>query len=232
MGQRTYNCLIADDDLEAHLVLNSLLNQIEGLKIEGHAYNGKAAIDLLQNRHFDILWLDIQMPLLSGVELLQVLPTRPATIITSGHTDYAFEAFQNNVVDYIQKPILFDRLKIAYQKALIYIDHIYTKNAINTIELKSERKMITLKVDDIIFIRSMGNYIKVYTRNDIHPVICYASLKEMNDRLSPNGFIQVHKSFIVNKSDIQRRNPSEILLKNGAQVPVGNKYDYLIERFL
>ncbi|NOS94717.1 MAG: response regulator transcription factor [Cyclobacteriaceae bacterium] len=232
MGQRTYSCLIADDDLEAHLVLNSLLSQFEGLSIEGHAYNGKVAIDLLQSKHFDILWLDIQMPLVSGLELMQVLPNRPATIITSGHTEYAFEAFQNNVVDYLQKPILLERLKVAYEKALIYIDHVLPKNAIDTIELKSERKVVTLKVADIKFLKSMGNYVKVFMKNEVHPIIGYSSLKEMNDRLANSGFIQVHKSFIIKKSEIVKKSQTEILLKDGTQIPIGSKYDYLVERFL
>lgn len=232
MGQRIYSCLIADDDLEAHLVLNSLLSQFEGLSIDGHAYNGKVAIDLLKSKHFDILWLDIEMPLVSGLELLQVLPIRPATIITSGHTEYAFEAYQNNVVDYLQKPILLDRLKVAYQKAQMYLEHAPQRNVVETIELKSERKMITLHVQEILYLKSMGNYVKVYVKNEAHPIICYSSLKELNDRLATSGFIQVHKSFIIQKSEIEKKTHEEIILKNGTQIPIGSKYDYLIERFL
>jgi DNA-binding LytR/AlgR family response regulator len=232
MGQGEYKCLIVDDDTDAHLTIEAHLSRHGNLKINGNAYDGRSAIEMLISDDFDILFLDIEMPLLSGLELLQVLAVRPATIITSAFTDYAFEAYQNNVVDYIQKPILQHRFEQAFAKARIYIEHLPKPTIETQIEIKSDRNFMTVNIKDIIYVKSLGNYLKVFMKQMPNPLICYGSLRDMNDQLVPHGFVQVHRSFLVNKYAINRKQTLEIELKNGTKIPVGNKYDYLVDRFL
>lgn len=232
MGQRVYKCLVVDDDLGAHATIEAHIIRTEGLQLVGHAFNGEEAISLLSSNLIDILFLDIEMPKFSGIELLQVLPYPLAAIITSAHTEYAFDAFQNYAIDYVQKPILYDRFLVAAAKAKTFAINNSTNSYPEFLELKTTRKKITIQQKDIVFIQSIGNYIKVFVQNQGTPIIAYSALRSIQQQLTPNEFIQVHRSFIVRKSVIEKKEKLDIHLKNGAIIPVGAKFDYLIEAFI
>lgn len=232
MGQRVYKCLVVDDDLDAHATIEAHIIRTMGLQLAGHAFSGDEAISLLSSNPIDILFLDIEMPKFSGIELLQVLPFPLAAIITSAHTEYAFDAFQNYAIDYLQKPILYQRFLTAVTRAKTFASNNSTNSSPEFLELKTVRKKITIRQKEIVVIQSIGNYIKVFLQNQTIPIIAYSALRSIQQQLTPNEFIQVHRSFIVRKSFIEKKEKLDILLKNGATIPVGSKFDYLIEAFI
>ena len=224
----TYKCLIVDDEKPAHLVLKSHIDSCQDLEFIASAYNGKEAIEIIKQLQIDIVFLDIQMPLLNGMEVLEKLTEKPAIILTTAYSNFAFEAYQHDVIDYLLKPIHFSRFFKAIEKAKIYID----KSALlkfNTLEIKTNGNVISLKHDEIIYIQSIGNYVKIHTSTNTSAFLGYYSLKKLLNILPSNLFLQTHKSYIVNQNFLQTMDSHQITLTNRMIIPLGRKYKILFE---
>ena len=172
------------------------------------------------------------MPRLSGIELMEVLPYRPAIIVTSAYTEYAFEAYQNFAIDYLQKPILYERFLVAIEKAKAFLERNSDAYQYEFLELNSVRKKIVIQVKDVVSVQSLGNYVKVFIQHESKPIIAYSALKDIKDKLPASEFLQVHRSFIVRKSFIEKKEKLDLFLKNGDIIPVGSKFDYMVDKFI
>ncbi|MDM1046569.1 response regulator transcription factor [Myroides sp. 1354] len=230
MGTK-YKCLIVDDEKPAHQVLTSHINQCEDLECVGNAFSGKEALLFLQKNEVDILLLDINMPLISGLEFLDMLAVKPITIITTAYSDFALESYEKDAVDYLLKPISFGKFLKAIEKAKIFCkDRRESTDVVkdNVLKIREDGMDILLDMDEILFIESAGNYIKIYVENRSKSYFVYGSLISIKTEL-PDYFIQVHRSFIVNRKHIVKKELGKVTLLAAIEVPVGRKYQILIE---
>lgn len=229
----TYKCLIIDDEKPAHQVLLSHIKQCEDLECIGHAYSGKEALTFLQTNEVDILFLDINMPLVSGLELLEMLPVKPTTIVTTAYSEFALESYQNDAVDYLLKPISFSKFLKAVEKAKIFCkerkDNI-KKSLPHSVLVKEDGFDYFIDMNDIIYIESAGNYIKIFTKSRRKSYFVYGSLVGFKTELTGEEFVQIHRSFIVNKKHIKERFMSKLVLVNEDEVPIGRKYQILLDQ--
>jgi DNA-binding LytR/AlgR family response regulator len=226
-----YSCLIVEDEKPAHEVLKSHIKKLPQLQFAKSVYNGKEAYDILQSQQFDIVFLDIEMPIISGIELLRELHPKPAIIMTTAYTDFAFEAYQHDAVDYLQKPISFLRFSKAIEKAIQYCNQKkHAENKITEITIKADGEKIIILLSEIIYIASMGNYIKLVVGNQKKPLVVYDTLSKIYDKLDKNQFVQIHKSYIININCIAEKNGEIVKLTNREELPIGRKYSVLLKK--
>ncbi len=225
-----YKCLIVDDESPAHLVLTSHISNCEELTHAASAYNGKEAIQLLSRNQYDIIFLDIDMPVVTGLEVMQTLSKRPATIVTTAYDKFAFEAYQSDAVDYLLKPISFPRFLKAVEKAKHFSElEIKKETTKTTILLRADGDSKEFMLSDILYFQSIGNYVKVYFK-DGGILIVYETLKNLLNSTPSNRFVQIHKSFIINIEFLEHIGKENVVLKNGATLPVGRRYHLLVSK--
>ena len=231
----TYRCLIIDDESPAHKALASHISKFDDLEHSGSAFNGMEAIKLLNENTYDIIFLDINMPVISGVELMELQPKRPLTIVTTAYSDFALSAYQNDAIDYLLKPISFDKFSKAIEKAKIYSSGNSIKKEDNSCEkvlsIRVNGQMMNIPLTDIIYIESLGNYMKLYSAKLNLPLIVYGSLSSIASEIDSNNFVQVHRSFIVNVAKITSVTFKSLTMCNNETIPVGRKYQILLDSF-
>jgi len=231
----TYRCLIIDDESPAHKALASHISKFDDLEHSGSAFNGMEAIKLLNENTYDIIFLDINMPVISGVELMELQPKRPLTIVTTAYSDFALSAYQNDAIDYLLKPISFDKFSKAIEKAKIYSSGNTLKKEDNSCEkvlsIRVNGQMMNIPLADIIYIESLGNYMKLYSAKLNLPLIVYGSLSSISSEIDSNNFVQVHRSFIVNVAKITSVTFKSLTMSNNEIIPVGRKYQILLDSF-
>lgn len=226
-------CLIVDDENPAHFVIKSHIERSEDLIFLDSAFNGKEAIIKINSSSFDIVFMDIDMPFFTGIEVLQTLPIRPATIITTAYNNFAFDAYQLDAVDYLLKPISFPRFMKSVEKAKAFLSLKSQKKVIQkTINFKVDGYEQTYNLDEISHFESLGNYLKVHFTNAQKPKIVYESLKNLIENLPSERFIQIHKSFIINILQTKSISKEQISLANNTVLPLGRKYELLATKAL
>lgn len=197
-----YKVLLVDDEYLALSLLEEYLSRVPGMEVVGKCKSPLAALDILQQQQVDILFLDIQMPTLSGVDLLKSLARPPVTIFTTAYRDYAIDAFDLNVVDYLLKPFAFERFMQALNKARAAIQSeeqntTYTKTHLT---VKVDGKLVRIKIDDIVYIEGMKEYIRIVCRQEKY--VTFERLKNIEEMLPTDQFMRVHKSYIVAKKSV------------------------------
>jgi DNA-binding LytR/AlgR family response regulator len=219
-----YKVLIVDDNSMARLLLRQLLEQVPSISITGECENAVEAIALLNKNDVDILFLDIEMPGMSGIDLLKSLPVKPLTILTSANKGYGAEAYELNVVDYLVKPLYLPRTMMAINRATellkqkdVYLNQVETDHLF----IKENKIIRKVLIDDIYLLESKGDYVKIYVVEKYH--IVHATLKLFEDRLPVTKFMRVHRSYIValDKIDYIEDN---ILYINNLPVPLSESY--------
>ena len=217
--------LIVDDNIIARTTLKQLASQVQDLEVVGECANASDAYNFLQQAPADLLLLDIEMPGMTGLELVKAVShKRPLIIFTTSKRNYAVEAFELNVVDYIIKPITPVRFIQAIDKARQLLESSNEDITINSEEfvfIRDSSIIRRLKVDDILFAEAMGDFVKLHTPSKFFAI--HTTLKSVEERLSLDKFIRVHRSYIVavNKIDTIQ---DGILVLNGKPVPVADAY--------
>ena len=231
----TYRCLIIDDETPAHKALASHISKFDDLEHSGSAFSGMEALKMLNENSYDIIFLDINMPVISGVELMELQPKRPLTIVTTAYSDFALSAYQNDAIDYLLKPISFEKFSKAIEKAKIYFSgNTLKKEDKNDCKVLSQRvngQMMDILLTDILYIESLGNYMKLYSAKLNLPLIIYGSLSSIASEIDSTNFVQVHRSFIVNVNKIKTVTFKTLTMSNGEMIPVGRKYQILLDSF-
>lgn len=219
-----YNCLIVDDHYPAHEIIKTFLLQFDNVTFTKSVYNGKEAISEMNVLNkYDIVFLDIDMPLYNGIEVLKNVINKPQVIITTAFTDFAFEAYQHDAVAYLQKPFS----KLNFNKAI--------EKIIPLCELKRHKnqQLLTFKIDgltkkiienDILYFKSLGNFSKIYIKNQSQPVLINESFSKLLTVLNTNTFQQIHRTCIVNKNCIAKRNNQDLILNSGDELTIGRTY--------
>jgi two-component system LytT family response regulator len=224
-------CIIVDDEPMARDVVRRYVEKIPNLKLIGEFGNAIDATIFLQEYPVDMIFLDIKMPQLSGTEFVRSLRIIPKIIFTTAHKEFAHEGFELDVVDYLLKPIRFDRFLRAVNKAFPQkqqeiethglIPNEETKPAASFIYLKVDRKMIKVLLDDILYIESDKDYVKVFTEKGF--IITRQTIGSVEAMLSENQFIRVHRSYIVSLNKLKSFTAETVEIGN-KELPIGKLY--------
>ena len=226
MAEPIYNCIIIDDEPIAIRVISSYIDKFEEFKIVGGFTNAIEALKVLHQQQVDLLFLDIQMPGINGLDFIKSITKPPKVIFTTAFRNYAADAFEVDALDYLVKPIPFERFLKAINKFLDLQKRTETTqnmgNENDFIVLKSEKKNHKIRVNDILYIESLDDYIRVHTKQD--KLVCYSRLKTLENELCGYNFmVRVHRSFIVNLKSIKAYNHFSIDIAN-RQIPIGRSY--------
>ncbi|CAD0219959.1 response regulator transcription factor [Chryseobacterium sp. D764] len=212
------NCIIVDDEPLAMSLLENHISKIDDLKLVGKAQNAMQAYKTLQNQTVDLMFLDIQMPHLNGIDFLKSLSQKPNTIFTTAYRDFAIEGFELEAVDYLLKPITFERFFKSVERILrTTADH--TKDYIL---VKTEGMHRKLMLSEIVYFESQGNDIKVVLVTN-ERFISKSKITDLEQTLSGKGFVRIHRSFIINSTVVTAFSNNEIIVNNH-KIPVGRSY--------
>lgn len=220
------NCIVVDDEAHAIELLALHIEQTPFLKLVGSAMNPAEALQILNTTEVDLIFLDIQMPGMSGVEFLPLLNDRYKVILTTAFREYALDGFDHNVVDYLLKPIFFPRFLQAVQRAQEIIS-LSTKDAEDDfIMVKTEYKgkLIKIKTQDIVYIEGKGKYVCFHTR-DGEKILALLNIGGLENKLPGDHFLRIHKSFIIAVPFIMMIHGNLVQLEfTKNQIPIGQTY--------
>jgi DNA-binding LytR/AlgR family response regulator len=192
------NCIIVDDEPLALDLLEDNIRQIPFLKLISRCKNAFEAIEVMKKEKIDLLFLDIQMPGISGTQFLKSLSVKPMVIFITAYKKYALEGFELDVFDYLIKPVSFDRFLKSAHKALDYFSMNNLQHQQNNfIFVNADYTLIKVMIDDIAYIEGLKDYIKIYLINIPKPIITRLSIKAMQENLPYGEFVRTHKSYIV-----------------------------------
>jgi DNA-binding LytR/AlgR family response regulator len=223
---KPFKCLLVDDEPLAIDIIENYLQRFENVETR-RCENALDAFRLLKEEKFDLIFLDIEMPMLTGLDFLGTLKDPPPVIITTAYRDYAVEGFEFEALDYLVKPISFPRFVKAFERALkssASTENISENNSVDENEylfLKVDRKFVKLMLGDILYIESLKDYIRVTTRST--SLISYQSLTSITEKLPPDKFIRIHRSFTIgiDKVDSIEGNCIEI---DGKLLPISREH--------
>jgi DNA-binding LytR/AlgR family response regulator len=214
--------LIVDDEPRAHAVLQNYIDRMPELELAGDCYNAIEAYQFLKREKIDIIFLDITMPEIDGFGFLRMLDQPPPVIFTTAHSEFAVESYDYNAVDYLKKPIPFERFVRAVSKAAQWVENkVSLQPQKRSVELKIDGEMQSVALDKIVYVQSLGNYVKIFMEKK--SFLVQVTTKELEDILPKNMFLRIHKSFIVNRSRVTKVLDEELLLGD-TSLPVGKTF--------
>ncbi len=219
-----YKAILVDDNKVARVMLSEMLRKIPEIEITAEFEEAPLAISYLKKEEADILFLDVEMPGMSGIELLKVLPERPLTILVTAQPAYAVEAFELNVVDYLVKPFPISRVILAVEKA---IELLKMKNTnVNMVRedyifIKDGKTIRNISLDSILWLEAKGDYVKIITQKNNY--IIHATLRSIEEKLAGNEFIRIHRGYIIPASKIDYIEDGAVFIQ-GTPLPVSENY--------
>ena len=220
-------CLIVDDEPLAVEIIESYLERLDDMELVAKCNNALRAFEILQKEEIDLLFLDIQMPKLTGIDFLKTLKNPPKVILTTAYREYAIEGYELDVLDYLLKPISFERFFKAVTK--VYKKESATSFAPSNngngsepyIYLKADKKMVKVLLNDIRYIESLKDYVRLKTSG--RDVITHQTISYFEEKLPEDQFIRIHRSFIVPINKIESFSASAIEVP-GMELPIGRMY--------
>lgn len=213
--------IIVDDEPAAHYVLVNYISQNPQLELVQQCYNSIEALNYLRSNPVDLMFLDIDMPEITGLELLRTLTDPPKTILTTAYSEFALESYEFGVFDYLLKPIFFPRFLKSMERFFSAYNDEKTEIMNPIISVKIDGFMLDLNVNDILFAQSFGNYVKIFTLKKVY--LASITTNEMENSLSSELFMRVHKSYIVAIAKIKDWKRNTVIINN-EKIPVGITY--------
>jgi two-component system, LytTR family, response regulator len=227
------NCLVVDDEPPARAVIRNYIARIPQLKLVGECANAIEAFSILREHPVDIIFLDIKMPQMKGTDFVKSLKTPPKIIITTAYTEYALEGYELDIVDYLVKPIEFERFMKAVNKILLQKDVLHTAPASEKkrhfFYFRADRKMVKIFLADIYYIESLKEYVKIVAKNQT--IITKNSITSLESILPPDSFLRIQRSFIVSVDAISSFT-NETIEIGKLQLPIGKLYRQKVLEFL
>lgn len=229
MDSQKTRCLIIDDEPLAIKLIRTHLSKLDSFEVAGECRNALKAIEFLKKEKIDLMFLDINMPEITGLEFLKSIPDPPYVIITTAYREYAIEGYDLDVVDFLLKPISFERFLKAINRYCNRTRPSTTKDdkhlpepaGKKCIHIQDGKNVIRLILDDILYFEGYGEYVKVITTGKTYMV--RESLTDFENKLSPDNFIRVHKSYIINIQKVTGFSTIHVLMGN-IDIPVGRIY--------
>ncbi len=224
----TISCIVVDDEPLAVRLMESYVAKTPFLSLKGSFTSGTAAYSFLQDNPVDLLFCDIQMPNLSGMDLSRMLPERTRIIFTTAFSEYAVEGFKSAGFRLLLKPISYDDFLSAAVKAKEYFEvtepvEVTEQRKIKSIFVKTEYRLQQIDLDKITYIEGLKDYVKIHLNDGSTPVLSLMRLKNLEDTLPNEDFVRVHKSFIVRLTAIEAIERSHILIGQD-RIPIGDSY--------
>lgn len=219
--------IIVDDEYLAIKVLEEYAGRIEAIGILKTFKDPRQALAYLQQNSVDLMFLDIQMPFLSGFEVLRELSSPPMVVFTTARHEFAVQAFELEVLDYLVKPISFSRFEKAVARAVEYLaykkhQHSKSSEGKDYIMIRSDYRIHKIMVQNIQYIEGLGEYVKIYTPEKMF--VTLAALKNLVAELPTDRFLRIHKSFIVSKAHVLSYTHQSVRLVNAKELPLGRAY--------
>ena len=218
-------CVIVDDEPIACEIIENFVKELNYLELVAVCEDAFEALDILQNNPIDLLFSDIQMPKINGLELVSSLPSSPVIIFITAHDTFAVNSFDLGVADYLLKPVSFDRFLKAVNKAKLQIDLRKSASLPNSenkatefIFIKANNKLNKVEYKDILYIESIKDYVKIFTKEAY--LLTYSSMKAIEEKLPSTLFIRIHNSFLVHISAIKALMGNTVELINGVSLPI------------
>lgn len=239
------NCIIVDDEELARQLLEGYVNKIPFLNLAGTCKNSLEAMQILQQEQIDLMFLDIQMPELTGIEFLQTLQKKPVVIFTTAYKEYALEGYKLDVIDYMLKPISFERFLQGVNKATEYLklkkrseqltaaidkpEAKIQKAENGFIILKADHKFHKIFYNDILYIEGLKEYVTFYIADK--KIIVLESLKKLEETLPSSTFMRIHKSYLINTDKVKTLYGNQVLIGE-KYIPIGKSYAEEVKRKL
>jgi len=227
-------CLIVDDEPLALDLLEGYVLKTPSLALAGRCSNAYQAMEMLENIEVDLMFLDIQMPGLTGMEFIRSLQSPPKVIFTTAFEQYAIEGFKVDAIDYLLKPISYPEFSIAVNKARHWFEP-DEKTAVpavrNSIFVKSDYKLIQIEFNNILYIEGLKDYVKFYLEGNENPVLSLMSMKALEENLPASRFMRVQRSFIVNLDKIKTIERNRIVFGK-EYIPVSDNYKEKFQQFV
>lgn len=222
------NCLIVDDEPLALDLLESYVKRTSFLHLKGRCGSAVDVLQKLKEERIDLIFLDIQMPELTGLELSRMIEQQVRIIFTTAFEQYALEGFKVNALDYLLKPISYPEFLKAADKALQWFEMKSSgktagKQEDDSIFVKSDYRLLKIALRKICYIEGLKDYVKIYTEDSPHPVVSLISMKNLEESLPADSFIRVHRSFIVNLDKVAVVERNRIVFGN-TYIPVSDSY--------
>lgn len=228
-------CLLVDDEPLAIRLLENHITKIESLVVVATCNNAIKAMEILKQQQIDLLFLDIKMPNITGLEFLKTLKTPPKTIITTAYREYALEGYDLDILDYLLKPITFQRFFRAVERyfrsehktPLSFVDE--TKTSEEPLVIKSGNKYHKINLEEIIYIESLRDYVKIHIGE--REIQTKYKISDFDEKLQSNSFLRVHRSFIINTNKITAYTQNDIDL-GVIEIPIGVSYKEKVYAYL
>lgn len=229
-----YNCIIVEDEPLAAEVLQDYIQQIPFLSLKRICSDAIIALEVLQNEKIDLIFLDIHLPKLKGLDFIKTLKNHPHIIITTAYHEFALQGYEYNVLDYLLKPIEFNRFVMAVNKLKQPVE---IKPGIITVQeagrkhifFNVSKKKVKVYLDEILYIESLKEYIRVVTANK--SVLTKFQLNQIEEILTSNNFLRIHRSFIVAMNKIEAFTATDVEISN-KQIPIGRSYKETVQAML
>jgi len=220
--RETKRCIIVDDEPAAHYVLANYIKQNPQLELVFQGYNGIEAMNYLRENPVDLMFLDINMPEISGMELLKILPTHPKTILTTAYSEFALESYDYGVIDYLLKPIYFPRFLKAIDR-FFATESVKQKaeETVNSVSVKVDGYLMDIELEQLLYAQSFGNYVKLHTTKRTY--LASITTTEFEKCLPEKSFMRIHKSYIVALDKIDATEKDFVVIKN-ERIPIGITY--------
>ncbi len=231
-------CIIIEDQPPAQRVLQKYVGDLDYLELKGTFSDALQAVEFLQSEVIDLIFLDIHLPKISGIDFLRTLAHKPYVILTTAFPDYALESYEHDVVDYLLKPFSFQR----FIKAVVKVPQRGTETVNpdnqtgsfrdpDVIFVKSGYEHIKVSISEILYIKSEADYTEIFTADRKH--LTSHSLRHWLERLGQMDFVQIHKSFVINTAKIVKVSGNRVYFNKESKVPIGRAYkEYFVEKYL
>jgi len=224
---KTIRCLVVDDEPPAREIIGRYIREVATLELVGECGNALQAFAVMQHQPVDLLFLDIRMPQLNGNDFLKTIKHPPKVVFTTAHPEYALEGYELDVIDYLLKPVPFDRFLKSVNKAFpsgtspMQPATISERKNEAFVYFRADRKMVKVMLQDILYIESMKDYIKIFTPNGT--LITKQSISSVEEMLPETDFARVHRSYIVSLKKIKTFT-SELIEIGNTDIPIGKLY--------
>ena len=235
-------CLAIDDEPLALKQLETYISKIPFLELAGACQSAAEAQAAMEADTIDVIFIDINMPDINGMEFVQSLATPPLVVFTTAYSEYAVDGYKVDAVDYLLKPFGLDDFKRAANKVKQRYD-LQNMAAVSAVDkddamfLKTEPRIVRINISDIRYIEGMSEYLKIHLEGKPKPLIVLLSMKKIEERLPASSFMRIHRSYIINLKKIQEVNKSRVIMDADTYLPVGDLYreafmGYLESKFL
>ncbi|MFY0598794.1 MAG: response regulator transcription factor [Cyclobacteriaceae bacterium] len=218
------NCIIVDDDQMARVSLEMLCEKIEDIEIDQVFDNGLDALNWLKANETDVIFLDIEMPNLSGMDLVKSVDNLPQIVFTTSHAEYALEAFEYQVTDFVPKPVQLPRLLKSIER-IRELNNNVRQESQNEIFVRNEGRFVRLNLEELLYVESLGDYVTFVT--DTNKYIVHSTLKNIADKITNPNFLKVHRSYVINLTKVVDIEENNLVIKDKV-IPISRAHKSIL----